>query len=62
MPPERAERIAEIVERVLDAEVSERAGLIVDLCGNDPELLGEVASLLTFQERARDFIETSAVE
>lgn len=59
---EKAERIAEIVERVLEAEVEKRATLIVDLCGGDPELLGEVASLLTFQERARDFIEAPAVE
>src|SRR5260370_17580849 len=61
-PTDRAERIAEIVERVLEAEVPQRAALVVDLCGNDPELLGEVASLLTFQEKARDFIEAPAVE
>src|ERR1700676_784446 len=62
MRPERAERIAEIVEQVLEAAIDQRAALIIDLCGDDPVLLGEVASLLQFQERASDFIETPAVE
>jgi serine/threonine-protein kinase len=61
-PTDRAERIAEIVERVLEAEVEQRSAMIVDLCGDDPGLLGEVASLLQFQEKARDFIEAPAVE
>src|SRR4051812_35822676 len=59
---EKAERIAEIVERVLEAEAPDRATMIVDLCGGDSELLGEVASLLQYQEKARDFIEAPAVE
>src|SRR5438270_1064544 len=62
MQPERAERIAEIVERALDAEVGERGPLLVELCGDDQELFVEVASLLHFQEKARDFIEKPAVE
>jgi serine/threonine protein kinase/DNA-binding SARP family transcriptional activator len=62
MQPERAERIAEIVERALEVEVGERGPLLVDLCGDDQELFVEVASLLHFQEKARDFIETPAVE
>src|SRR4029077_2309824 len=62
MQPDRAQRIAQIVERVLEAEVPQRDALIVDLCGNDSELLREVASLLQFQEKARDFIETPVVE
>ncbi len=62
MQPDRAERIAEIVERALEVEVGERGPLLVDLCGDDQELFVEVASLLHFQEKARDFIETPAVE
>jgi serine/threonine protein kinase len=62
MQPDRAQRIAQIVERVLEAEVPQRGALIVDLCGNDSELLREVTSLLQFQEKARDFIETPIVE
>jgi non-specific serine/threonine protein kinase/serine/threonine-protein kinase len=62
MQPERAERIAEIVERGLEVEVGHRGPLLVELCGDDRELFVEVASLLHFQEKARDFIETPAVE
>src|SRR5258708_36637033 len=62
MQPERAERIAEIVERALEVEVGARGPLLVDLCGDDQELFVEVASLLHFQEKARDFIEKPAVE
>src|SRR2546425_7736193 len=62
MQPERAERIAEIVERALEAKIGERGPLLVELCGEDRELFVEVASLLHFQEKARDFIETPAVE
>ena len=62
MQPERAERIAEIVERALDVEIGERGPLLVELCGEDQELFVEVASLLHFQEKARDFIEKPAVE
>jgi eukaryotic-like serine/threonine-protein kinase len=62
MQPERAERIAEIVEQALEAEIGQRGALLVELCGDDQELFVEVASLLHFQEKARDFIETPAVE
>ena len=62
MQPERSERIAEIVERALEVEIGERGPLLVDLCGEDRELFVEVASLLHFQEKARDFIEQPAVE
>jgi serine/threonine-protein kinase len=62
MQPERAERIAQIVEQALEVEVGRRGPLLVDLCGDDQELFVEVASLLHFQEKARDFIETPAVE
>ena len=62
MQPERAERIADIVERALEVKVGERGPLLVELCGDDQELFVEVASLLHFQEKARDFIEKPAVE
>jgi eukaryotic-like serine/threonine-protein kinase len=62
MQPERAERIADIVERALEVEIGQRGALLVELCGDDRELFVEVASLLHFQEKARDFIETPAVE
>ena len=62
MQPDRAERVAEIVERALEVEVGHRGPLLVELCGEDQELFVEVASLLQFQEKARDFIEKPAVE
>lgn len=62
MQPDRAERVAEIVERALEVEIGERGPLLVQLCGDDRELFVEVASLLHFQEKARDFIEKPAVE
>ena len=62
MQPDRGERVAEIVERALEVEIGERGPLIVDLCGGDQDLFVEVASLLQFQEKARDFIEKPAVE
>src|ERR1700719_4142602 len=62
MQHERAARIAEIVERAVEVEIGERGPLLVDLCGNDQDLFVEVASLLHFQEKARDFIETPAVK
>ncbi len=62
MRPEQVERVAEIVERALEVEAAQRGAMIADLCAGDPELLGEVGSLLLFQEKARDFIEQPAVE
>ena len=62
MEPDRAERVAEIVAQALEAEIGSRGQLIVDLCGEDQELYVEVASLLQFEEKARDFIEKPAVE
>ena len=62
MQPDRAERVSEIVARALEAESGTRGQLIVDLCGDDQNLYVEVASLLQFEERARDFIEKPAVE
>src|ERR1700737_2818262 len=62
MQPERAERVAEIVDRTLEVEIGQRGALIVDLCGDDQDLFVEVASLLQFEEKARDFIEAPAVE
>ncbi len=62
MQPERAARIADIVEQALDVQIGQRGPLLVELCGEDRELFVEVASLLHFQEKARDFIEKPAVE
>jgi serine/threonine protein kinase len=62
MRPERAERVAEIVEEALESSADKRRRLIVDLCGDDADLRVEVDSLLRFQEKAFSFIEIPAFE
>jgi eukaryotic-like serine/threonine-protein kinase len=56
------ERVAEIVENALEIDAGSRAAFVVDACGRDTKLRAEVQSLLRFQEKARDFIETPAYE
>src|SRR5438552_8411953 len=58
----RAERVAEIVERALELPVEQRRALLGDLCGDDALLRAEVESLLEFQEKAREFIEAPAYQ
>jgi tetratricopeptide (TPR) repeat protein len=60
--PEKAERLVEIVEQLLEAPAEQRGALIADLCGDDVDLRCEVESLLGFQDKARDFIEAPAYE
>ena len=56
------ERIAEIVESVLERDPSERAEFFEKACRDDVELRKEVESLLRFAETATDFIEKPAYE
>ncbi|MEY2439400.1 MAG: eukaryotic-like serine/threonine-protein kinase [Verrucomicrobiota bacterium] len=58
MQRERGERVAEIIERLLESRSDEQAAITAELCGGDLELRAEIESLLQFQDRARDFIET----
>jgi tetratricopeptide (TPR) repeat protein len=62
MQPDRAERVAEIVERALEAPVDQREKLIAELCGDDVDLRREVESLLGFEQTATNFIEKPAYE
>jgi non-specific serine/threonine protein kinase/serine/threonine-protein kinase len=57
-----AERVAEIVEAALERDASARAQFLNEACGTNDDLRSEVESLLQFQERASDFIETPAYE
>jgi eukaryotic-like serine/threonine-protein kinase len=61
-PPDRSERIAELVDAALQHEPAERAAFLDQACRETPELRAEVDSLLAFQYQARDFIETPAYE
>jgi serine/threonine protein kinase len=60
--PEKTERLAEIVEQLLEASAEQRGALMAELCGDNADLRREVESLLGFQEKARDFIEAPAYE
>jgi eukaryotic-like serine/threonine-protein kinase len=58
----RAERIAEIVESVLECDPSDRTTFFEKACGDDVNIRREVESLLRFADKATDFIEKPACE
>ena len=60
--PERAERVAEIVEAALEREPSGWPSFLEESCGDDKVLRGEVESLLRYQREATDFIEAPAYQ
>ncbi|HEX5491216.1 MAG TPA: protein kinase [Candidatus Udaeobacter sp.] len=62
MQASRADHIAEIVQAALECGAAERAQFLEEACGDDRSLRVEVESLLGFQEKARDFIESPAYE
>jgi eukaryotic-like serine/threonine-protein kinase len=57
---ERQRRADEVVQSALDCGPGERVSLLDALCAGDTSLRAEVESLLSYQERARDFIEVPA--
>ncbi len=61
MTPERYEQIAQLYHAALDLPRDHRARFLDDACAGDPELRQEVASLLTADEAAGDFILSSAI-
>ncbi len=60
MPPDRAERVAELVAGALERPAAERAAFLAAECGGDATLRAEVESLLRFTSAASDFIERPA--
>ena len=52
MQPERAERLAELVEHAFELEGAQRAAFLAQACGDDLELRAEVEALLHEEERA----------
>ena len=52
MQPERAERIAELVEQAFELKGAERVGFLTRACGHDVELRDEVEALLREEEAA----------
>ncbi len=62
MDRERIERIESLYEAARRLDASERARFLASECAGDPELRGEVASLLDHGEQAGEFLEQSAIE
>ncbi|MEO6969665.1 MAG: serine/threonine-protein kinase, partial [Chthoniobacterales bacterium] len=62
MQPEKAERLAELVEQAFELEGSERASFVSQACGDDAELRAEAEALLGEQERAEKLMATPAIE
>ena len=61
MTPERWREIERLYHAVQERDAEERAAFLTDACRDDDALRREVESLIQFQPRAKDFIETPAV-
>ncbi len=62
MQPERAERLAEIVEHAFELAGAERAAFLAQACGSDGELRAEVEALLREEKGAAGLMSVPAVE
>ena len=58
MKPERYKQIEELYHSVLGRKPEERVAFLEQSCGVDEALRREVESLLVYDERAEQFIET----
>ncbi|MBA3963214.1 MAG: protein kinase [Chthoniobacterales bacterium] len=62
MQPERAERIANLVEEAFELEGAHRTAFLRQACGNDVELRAEVEALLQEKGRADNLMSSSAAQ
>ena len=62
MNPERWQEVERLYHSTLAREVSERAAYLVRACAGDEGLRREVESLLAYEERAENFIESPALD
>ena len=62
MTPERWQQINKLLQQVVDISRDEQSARLEELCPDDPDLRGEVESLISFQEQAKTFMELPAVE
>ena len=62
MTPERWKQVRGIFDRVADAAVEDREGLLSRECGGDAELAADVRSLLASSDAAGAFLEVPAAE
>jgi len=59
---ERWQQVERIYESALEKDASERAAFLAEACAGDDELRQEVESLLEYQKRSEDFIESPALD
>ena len=62
MTPDRWKQVRGIFDRVADAAVEDREGLLSRECGGDAELAADVRSLLASSDAAGAFLEVPAAE
>jgi serine/threonine-protein kinase len=62
MNPERLREIDRVFQSAVDLPPGRRKEFLDEACANDPELRGEVESLITSHEASGDFIEGSAAD
>jgi eukaryotic-like serine/threonine-protein kinase len=59
---ERWQQVEQLYHLTLDQTADERADFLVNACAGDEELRREVESLLFYEDRAKDFIESPALD
>ncbi len=62
MKPDPWKRVEELYHAILEREPQDRAGYLAQASGGDEDLRREVETLLCYDDRAADFIETPAFE
>ncbi len=62
MQPERAERLAELVEHAVELDGAQRSAYLAQACADDPELRAEVEALLREEEPAGRLMSKPAAE
>jgi hypothetical protein len=62
MKPERWQKIEEIYNKVVKLEPEERAAFLEKACTSDESLREEIESLLAYESKADQFIESPVLE
>lgn len=62
MKSERWQQVEQLYHSTLEKQVSERRDFLAHACAGDDELRREVESLLAYEDHAKDFIESPALE
>ena len=62
IPPERWQRVKDILQSALEHEPADQPGFVSAACAGDQTLQREVESLLAYQSRQQRFIETAAAD